>query len=689
MDAPQLEVVLASLGFFALRPAGPNQLVPEGDLPDWMQPFLATGGHLDLDAFPVLEHFLKDAEQWWQSPSGDELRSGPWSQGVVKGRTRHLEARATWLDGSARLLLRELGEDFELSQRLLQAQRHARLVEREASRERERRDVAIHCILHDLRSPIAAIKGALGLVAEQHVDDNIRPVLAAANQALARQEGLVDEVFTIYESEYGNDPNESGSVGVPVAETIRSVTLEMEPAFVAQGVKLALDLDTELSDQSVVGNSSQFQRVLLNLLQHALRSVPRGETVTVGSRLRGGMVSVWVDEPGADIPDADAASVFDRFRQNKDRGHVDHGLGLYFCRVIIERWGGMIGHTPAEPSGTRFWLALPVNDKRELDSGHEKTLNIATAFQGMVGTGPGMLELRRRIGLASQTDVTVLLTGESGTGKELAARALHDLSDRREGPFVAVNCGALSDTLLESELFGHVKGAFTGAVRDKKGMLQLADGGTLFLDEVEAASPVFQTRLLRALQEGEVRRVGDERVIKVDTRIVAASNRDLKRMMSDEEIREDFYYRLSVYEILLPPLRRRVEDIPLLVEEFANELSKRHKRSFKAVAPEAVARLSAFDWPGNIRQLRNTIEHAIVSLEGDVIDVRHLPEEVAKSQCVRLSPEDERSRIVAALTRSGGNRSEAARFLGYSRVTLWKKMKKFEIADAETGTDQR
>jgi transcriptional regulator with PAS, ATPase and Fis domain len=311
----------------------------------------------------------------------------------------------------------------------------------------------------------------------------------------------------------------------------------------------------------------------------------------------------------------------------------------------------------------------------------EEQVRSRTSFVKLVGQSPGMQEVYRRLRLASQSDVTVLLTGESGTGKELAAAAVHSLSDRRDGPFVRVNCSALPETLLESEFFGHVKGAFTGAVRDKAGLFQAADGGTLFLDEVGDMSPALQVKVLRALEEKEVRRVGDERTTKVNVRLLAATNRDLNQLVASGKVREDFYYRIHVFELRLPPLRERRQDIPILLGHFLRELAA--GKEIRSVSAEALRVLMEYAWPGNVRELRNALEHALVMTPGPVIRAADLPAELRDRAAARIwTPEDvaERERLRTALVEAGGNRTRAAAALGTSRVTLWKKLRRFNLA---------
>ncbi len=316
----------------------------------------------------------------------------------------------------------------------------------------------------------------------------------------------------------------------------------------------------------------------------------------------------------------------------------------------------------------------------------EEQVRTRASFERLVGRSAPMQEVYRKLRLAAQSEVTVLLTGESGTGKELAASAIHSLSERKDKPFVAINCSAIPESLLESELFGHVRGAFTGAVRDKTGLIQAAEGGTLFLDEVAEMPPQLQVKVLRALQEREIRRVGDEHPSKVDVRIIAATNRDLPRLMATGKLREDFYYRIRVFSIELPPLRTRREDIPLLVRHFLQSFGPRAPRGLRAFAPAALRVLMGYAWPGNVRELQNAVEHALVSATGREISVADLPADLRSvMMAAPLTPEDhaERQRISSVLEETGWNRTKAASILRVSRVTLWKRMRRLGL-----GTDE-
>jgi DNA-binding NtrC family response regulator/predicted hydrocarbon binding protein len=284
---------------------------------------------------------------------------------------------------------------------------------------------------------------------------------------------------------------------------------------------------------------------------------------------------------------------------------------------------------------------------------------------------------------------TVLICGETGTGKEFFVRLIHQQSPRSAEPFVSVNCAALTETLLESELFGHVRGAFTGAVRDKMGLFELARGGTLFLDEIGEMPHSVQAKLLRALENGEVRRVGGDRNIKINARIIAATNRDLRAAVQAGTFRQDLYYRLAGFVISLPPLRKRREDIPPLVHEFLRRSAKNLDRDVPAISPEAMSCLLRYPWPGNVRELIHAMERAIIVANNSVIDVGQLPGEITASPGIPESDtldlkQRERNAIAQALQQYGGNHVDAARALNISPVTLWRKLKRYGITADNT-----
>src|SRR5581483_10000975 len=317
-------------------------------------------------------------------------------------------------------------------------------------------------------------------------------------------------------------------------------------------------------------------------------------------------------------------------------------------------------------------------------------------FEGLIGKSPAMKRLFQLLETVAPTSSTILITGETGTGKEVVARAIHHNSPRRQQRFVALNCSAIPETLLEAELFGHVRGAFTGAIGNRQGRLEQAHKGTFFLDEVGTMSVALQTRLLRALQEREFERVGDSHTIKVDVRVVAATNSDLARMVADGEFREDLYYRLNVIPVHMPPLRERKDDIPLLVQHFLERFAA-GKTERKTVSQEAMRRLMAYDWPGNVRQLENAVERAVAFTGGRAqIDVGDLATEIQQAEepvmpsAITLPEEGvdldrfvaniERDLIQRSLERTGGNKGAAAKLLGLKRTTLVEKLKRLEMS---------
>lgn len=304
----------------------------------------------------------------------------------------------------------------------------------------------------------------------------------------------------------------------------------------------------------------------------------------------------------------------------------------------------------------------------------------------LVGASPAMHQLFDMIRLVADSVATVLIQGESGTGKELVARTIHQSSYRRDKPFVVVDCGALPETLLESELFGHVKGAFTGASTAKPGLFEEADGGTVFLDEIADTSPTFQAKLLRVLQEGEIKRVGGTQSVKIDVRVISATNKDLVDLVKAKAFRQDLYYRLAVLPMYLPPLRERRGDIPLLVSRFIEDSCRRHRQSLRHVSDEAMRTLTAAPWPGNVRELQHYIERAVVTttdMELTCRDLTAVETQPAGADLRTVAREAarqaEKARILQALQEASGNRVKAARLLKISRASLYNKLHEFGI----------
>ena len=331
-----------------------------------------------------------------------------------------------------------------------------------------------------------------------------------------------------------------------------------------------------------------------------------------------------------------------------------------------------------------------INRQKRENQALRRQLNDRGRFGRIIGHSPAMRALYQVLEQAAPTPASMLILGESGTGKELVAQTIHQLSPRAAAPFVALNCAAIPDTLLESEIFGHEKGAFTGATDRRAGCFELADRGTLFLDEIAEMTPATQVKLLRVLQERRFRRLGGRTEQEVDVRVLAATNIDPISAIRDNRLREDLYYRLNVFTVSLPPLRDRKDDLPLLIQAFIDEFNARDNRSVKAVSPQAMRLLEQYEWPGNVRELRNVIERATILARGEVIEPAHLPAlgnapppVAAPAHGVTIGPgmtvdEAEQKLIMVTLDAAGGNKTRAAEMLGISLKTLHNKLNRFK-----------
>lgn len=326
---------------------------------------------------------------------------------------------------------------------------------------------------------------------------------------------------------------------------------------------------------------------------------------------------------------------------------------------------------------------LVIRDVTRLDA-LERELKERHQFHNIIGRSKKMQETYRLLEDLAKVDTTVLITGESGTGKELVAKALHQCGSRAFEPLISVNCSALSENLLESELYGHVKGSFTGAVKDKQGRFEAANGGIIFLDEIGDISPVIQLKLLRVLQEKEFERVGDSKPLKVDVRVIAATNRNLREQVRQGNFREDLFYRLKVLEITLPPLRDRLEDVPLFINHFIDRFNNRFKKNIQGITNEVLSVFMGYSWPGNVRELEHAIEHAFVLCHDETITLDHIPSEInqysrVKIESLRKDRSVSHQDLLEALEKTGWNKAKAARLLGISRQTLYRQINKHKI----------
>ncbi len=433
----------------------------------------------------------------------------------------------------------------------------------------------------------------------------------------------------------------------------------------------------------------------------ALAEILKEEGYVVETAADGFKALAKVEEFDADLvltdlkmPRMDGVELLRRLRLEPERE-----IGV----VVMTAFGAVETAVTAMREGAIDYLTKPLNTdelllvlERALDGvrlRHEAShlraqLRERYRFENIIGSSPEMQQVFKSVAQVAPSRATVLITGESGTGKELVAAALHHRSPRATGPFVRLHCAALAETLLESELFGHERGAFTGADRRREGRFEQASGGTLFLDEIGDISQGIQVKLLRALQEREFERVGSNQTLRVDVRVVTATNRDLKEMVAAGKFREDLYYRLNVINIQLPPLRRRISDIPALIEHFLKRFAKENEKAVTRVSDAALALLVGYPWPGNVREIENVIERAVVLAEGDSIEVMHLPSELTASSRKSSVPsvpgatmeELERYAILKTLESVGGSTGKAAEMLGISVRKIQYKLQEYGAA---------
>jgi len=340
-----------------------------------------------------------------------------------------------------------------------------------------------------------------------------------------------------------------------------------------------------------------------------------------------------------------------------------------------------------DPGGNAIGAVEFFRDLSELENLQEQISKMHT-FRNLVSGNEKMQRIFDLLPEVAESECSVLIQGPSGSGKELIAQAIHDLSPRRNNAYIRINCAALPETLLESELFGYVKGAFTDAKRDKPGMFLQADKGTLLLDEIGEMPMTLQVKLLRVLNNGEFQPLGGTKSLRTDARIITSTNRDIEQMVKNGEFREDLYYRINVININIPPLSERLEDLPLLVDHFIERFRSKRGKEIRGISPEALNMLRHYDWPGNVRELENAIEHAFVLCKGDTIQVEHIPLRIADSArdnikkargSSHVSGTSEENILREALERNRGNRSKTARELGMHRSTLWRKVKQYGI----------
>ncbi len=361
----------------------------------------------------------------------------------------------------------------------------------------------------------------------------------------------------------------------------------------------------------------------------------------------------------------------------KCRIRSSDGRAVYLLKnatVLRDEKGEMIGAVESMTDITSLYMK-----EMELEE-LKQELRQEYWFMGLLGKSGPMQKLFEQIRNAAASEAPVLICGESGTGKNLVAQAIHALSRRKDGPFVAMNCGSLNDYLLESELFGHKKGSFTGAVNDRMGRFEAAHDGNIFLDEIGDMPKIMQVKLLRVIEEKVVERVGDHQPVSVNIRLISATNRDLNALVNSDRFREDLLYRINSILIKVPPLRDRVEDIPVITFHYLKKISHINSKNIRRISPEAMDIITNYRWPGNVRQLINALEHSAITCTGDTVEVTDLPDYVFQEHKAAGNEQNiDRQKLLSALALNNGNRTLTAKHLRISRVTLWKRLKEFGI----------
>ncbi len=439
-----------------------------------------------------------------------------------------------------------------------------------------------------------------------------------------------------------------------------SMTPYMENGEFKGVVEVFRDVSRVIFYMEEVKRQKEFTEVILDSILEAILVLDKDKRVILANRVANKVLCGSSDFKGLHISELFGRDITLDIEEGKRTDmYINTPCGKQKASVLLSRLN----------IGEGYVLSLYIIP--ELISVKEKGIEISAK-------SPKFLKVLETARIIADSNVNVLIEGETGTGKTLIAKYIHFLSGRRDKPFVHVNCASIPENLLEAELFGYVKGAFTGAVRDKPGKVELADKGTLFLDEIGELPLHLQAKLLHFIQEKEFERIGDIKTRRVDVRIIAATNRDLKKLVEEGKFREDLYYRLNVVNIKIPPLRERREDIPILVKSFIEKFSKIHQKNVKGVSSEAMKVLLSYDYPGNVRELENIIERAVVISSGKYITVDDLPEELFERK--RFEEENEEiRRIKEALKIAKGNKSLAAKILGIHRTTLWRKLKFYGI----------
>jgi len=619
------------------------------------------------ERFLFLDTFLAEAEEHWDRGEASVLRSGPWTEADPEGVERRLEACAVLHRDERILILERLGEEFDELQSTLQKARETtlsfgrlgRLAGALRASERDAREIL--GAVPDTMLRLSTTGECTDYSGARHQRRELKDVLPeeAADELLSRIE---DALHT------------SASQTFEYCEEKKRHEVRLVRCGDDEVLAVVRDVTEEARAREEVEERLSRLRLTRDALGLVLDELDAGALLVDEAG-----VCTWASGPALRLLDCESEDVTGRTWSEIATRAADR-RALASLRSGDERMSFSRGRgrtieaeLRADPLKTGRSIALlhDVSDRERLRGMLEKR----TEFEGMSGGSSSMQELFEMITIFADVDSTVLIEGETGSGKELVARALHQRSRRSGSPFVAVNCAGLSESLVTSQLFGHRRGAFTGAIQDQKGVFEAAHGGTLFLDEIGDIPPAVQTSLLRVLQEREIVRLGDTRPRKVDVRVVAATHRDLAQCVEDGTFRADLLYRIRVARIPIPPLRERREDVALLGKQFVEEFRALTGRPIEGFARETLRRLTEYAWPGNVRELRSAVEYAVIRCRGNEIEPGDLPPEIAGAASPRAAtPDEERERYRQAMDEADGNRTRAAKLLGVSRATFYRRL---------------
>jgi len=650
----------------------------------------ATGSSFDLSGrFPFLENFLVDAHEFWRRPRPGRLRSGPWTEVTPAGLERNLEATAVFHRESRILLIGLLGEAYEETRAVLQTARDAALTHRRLARLHEAfiaSETDARALLRSIPDTLFRIRsdGAYLDFSELARPSEPKKLTDVLPEALARrflehvEKALADGTPRTFE--YASDLD-----GGPRELEARIARCESDEVLVlVRDVTERKAAERELFGALLTMRSHRDELLLiLNQLRVGAILTDERERCTFLSdpaKLLFGLPEDQVlGKNWRDLPILGADQAAELEEMSKAPAAMRRRIPLHWTSDDgREYWmEADLRDDPREPRQKILFLydVTQVHDlRRQLD---EKG-----SFEELVGKSRPMQQVYQLIEDFAPVDATALIEGETGSGKELVAKALHHRSARGDGPFVALNCAALSESLAASQLFGHRRGSFTGAIQDQRGVFEAANGGVLFLDEIGDIPPAVQTSLLRVLQEKEIVRVGETTPRRIDVRVIAATHRDLNQEVREGRFREDLLYRIRVARIRIPPLRERAADVPLLVSRFLGELRAAMGKPLAGVSAEAMRRLTTHHWPGNVRELRSALELAAIRTRTALIELSDLPPEIhgAADAAPFIDGEDEKQRYLDALEQAAGNRTKAARLLGVSRATFYRRLTELELS---------